>query len=106
MSTYIANKTENCKQNNFTNQQNNKDYDTNRTDNNKLISFNQPAQIQISTQYSLFKPHPLQRNIEPRNLDRIRESIEQHNLLHENPIHVTASLDPSCSYWVFDGNHR
>lgn len=106
MSIELTNTTQNFNENNFINHEIINKTGDNETDNSKLISFKPPAQIQVSMQYSRFKSHPLQRNLEIKNLQRLRESVEQRDMLNENPIHVTPSLDPSCDYWVFDGNHR
>lgn len=66
--------------------------------------------IQFSKDYRLFKPYHLQRELQPKNLQNLREAIDRHNLLAQNPIQVIRSdpdkLDYDHPYLITNGNHR
>jgi hypothetical protein len=69
----------------------------------------EPPKIFSSTDYKLFEPFHLQRKLQDRNLNRLRESIERHNLLHEYPITVLkpqGEVNESNRYQITNGNHR
>jgi len=68
-----------------------------------------PPVVLMSTNYTFFKPHPLQRAIQPKNLMKIRQSIENHDLTHEHPLKVISPIgevSENNPYLVWDGNHR
>lgn len=68
-----------------------------------------PPQIMVSSNYKLFKPHPLQRELSIRNLNRLRESIEKHDLSAQHPLKVILSakeVSEENPYLIWDGNHR
>ncbi len=80
---------------------------------NKVIDFSKikkPSNVQISFEYDLFLSHPNNRSPEERNLQRLRDSIEKHNFLHEMEIKVIRShptiLDKSHPFLIVDGTHR
>lgn len=56
--------------------------------------------IQITSNYQLFKPFFLNRGIQKRNLQLIKESLSKDNLLYLHPIIVTND------YEILDGSHR
>lgn len=68
-----------------------------------------PPKIIVSTNYKLFKPHPLQRELSVRNLNRLRESIEKHDLTSQHPLKVISPINEVTEenpYLIWDGNHR
>lgn len=66
--------------------------------------------IHQTKDYQLFKPYHLQRELQQKNLQKLREAIERHNLLGQNPIQVIRSdkniLDYNHPYLITNGNHR
>lgn len=66
--------------------------------------------IYVTTNYKLFVSHDLQRNLQNRNLERLKEAIQRHNLLSQFPIKVIRSnpgiVDENNPYKITDGNHR
>lgn len=56
--------------------------------------------INVTTSYGLFKKHPLNREIDEQNLNKIIQSIKHQNLLNIQPILVNEN------YEVVDGQHR
>lgn len=66
--------------------------------------------IHKSKDYELFKPYYLQRELQQKNLQKLREAIDRHNLLGQNPIQVIRSdaklLDIEHPYLITNGNHR
>ena len=53
-----------------------------------------------TSDYSIFKKFPGNRDINPLNLRKITNSIKMHNMLDLKPIIVTESME------VTDGQHR
>ncbi len=79
----------------------------NQTNSTEIIS---ERKIFYSKSYKLFKPYHLQRELQTKNLQKLREAIDRHNLLSQNPIQVIRShpekLDEENPYLITNGNHR
>ena len=58
------------------------------------------SNIEKTKDHSIFRPHPLNRQIDHKNVERLIKSIGAKNLLHSVPILVDAKMR------VIDGNHR
>lgn len=67
----------------------------------KLTSqFGGSIMINVTTNYDKFKPFFLNRSIQKRNLENLKQSLEKDNLLNLNPIIVTNDFE------ILDGQHR
>lgn len=70
----------------------------------------EPLKIHVTNNYKMFVPHDLQRNLQTRNLERLKDAIQRHNLLSQFPIKVIRSnsdiVNDEHPYRITDGNHR
>lgn len=114
MTQYISNENVNYQQQNQNNNLNLvENLSNSKLNSSNLIDFSKikkPSEVQISLEYDLFISHPNNRKAETKNLERLRNAVEEHNLLHEQDIKVIRShpslINSDHPYYIVDGNHR